>query len=584
MLDFRNVNTLWSSILVATFVKLGLKTAIICPGSRSTPLTVAFASNCDVETIPILDERSAAFFALGKAKKTHLPTALVCTSGTAGANFYPAIIEAKESRIPLILLTADRPQELRNCHAGQTIDQIKLYGNYPNWYTELAISEANMEMLSYLRQNIIHAWERSLFPSAGVVHLNLPFREPLAPLAQPEVQARSANFPTEDFFSHLKFTDFSQSNYSIKQLPDFDRGQGIIIAGLAEPKDPESYCKAIALIAEKLNFPVLAEALSPLRNYAALNPNLIVTYDLILRNTNISQQLKPKIIIQVGELPTSKILRQWLQQLNITRYIIESSSENLDPLHSNTIHLRSSAIAFAHNLNIKPNNQVNDQYLQQWLNLDLQARNAIADKMKPLDLLYEGKVSWLLSQHLPDQTPLFIANSMSVRNVEFFWQPNNKKIRPYFSRGANGIDGTLSTALGISDRNQSSVLLTGDLALLHDTNGFLIKNKFQGHLTIIVINNNGGGIFNMLPIAPFDPPFEEYFVTPQDIDLYQLCTTYGVEHKFIDSWQHLIPLLNSLPTKGIRVLEIPTNGKADAYWLQTNLREIAENLNLDNRQ
>ena len=441
-----------------------------------------------------------------------------------------------------------------------------------------------MEMLSYLRQNIVQAWERSLYPNAGVVHLNLPFREPLAPLAQPEIQALEVNFPTEDFFSHLRLTSFAQANYFIEQIPDFSVGQGIIIAGLAEPKDPEAYCQAIALLAEKLNFPVLAEALSPLRNYATLNPNLIVTYDLILRNKTISQQLKPQIIIQIGELPTSKVLRKWLQQLNITRYIIESSSENLDPLHGNTIHLRSSAIAFAHNLNPKPNNQVNEQYVRQWLNLDLQARNTIADNLKPLDILYEGKVSWLLSQHLPAQTPLFIANSMSVRNVEFFWQPNNRKIKPYFSRGANGIDGTLSTALGISDRNQSSVLLTGDLALLHDTNGFLVRNKFQGHLTIIVINNNGGGIFNMLPIAPFEPPFEEYFATPQEIDLCQLCITYRVEHKLIDNWQQLIALVNSLPTKGIRVLEIPTNRKADAYWLQTNLRKIAENLNLDNRQ
>jgi len=563
-------------------VKLGLKTAIICPGSRCTPLTVAFANNCDLEKIPILDERSAAFFALGKSKQTHLPTVLVCTSGTAGANFYPAIIEATESRIPLIVLTADRPQELRNCHAGQTIDQIKLYGNYPNWYTELAIPEVNREMLSYLRQNVIQAWERSLHPSSGVVHLNLPFREPLAPIAQPEVQARSAHFPKKDFFSHIKITNFAQANYVVEQIPDFSLGKGIIIAGLAEPKDPESYCKAIALLAEKLNFPVFAEALSPLRNYADLNPNLIVTYDLILRNKTIAQQLQPEIILQLGELPTSKILRSWLKQLNIPRYIIESSSENFDPLHSKTIHLRSSAIALANNLNPKPNNQINDRYLQQWLNLDLQARNAIAKKMKPLDTLYEGKVSWLLSQHLPAQTPLFIANSMSVRNAEFFWQPNNKKIQPYFSRGANGIDGTLSTALGISDRNQNAVLLTGDLALLHDTNGFLIRNKFQGHLTIIVINNNGGGIFNMLPIAPFNPPFEEYFATPQKVDFSHLCITYGVEHKLIDNWQQLVDLLDLRPSKGIRVLEIPTNRKDDTDWLQKNLREMSQNLNLGN--
>ena len=181
-LDFRNINTLWSSIIVETLSRLGLTTAVICPGSRSTPLTLAFASHPDIETIPILDERSAAFFALGIAKRTHLPTALICTSGTAGANFYPAVIEAKESQVPLLIFTADRPPELRNCHAGQTLDQVKLYGNYCNWYTELSVPSAEIKMLSYLRQTIITAWDNTLVPYQGVVHLNCPFREPLYPI------------------------------------------------------------------------------------------------------------------------------------------------------------------------------------------------------------------------------------------------------------------------------------------------------------------------------------------------------------------------------------------------------------------
>jgi 2-succinyl-5-enolpyruvyl-6-hydroxy-3-cyclohexene-1-carboxylate synthase len=189
MIDFRNLNSLWASIIVETFNCVGLTTAVVCPGSRSTPLTLAFAQHQKIDTIPILDERSAAFFALGKAKQLHSPVVLVCTSGTAGANFYPAAIEAKESRVPLIILTADRPPELRHCHAGQTIDQIKLYGNYPNWQTELALPEAELTMLRYLRQNIIHAWECAVFPYPGVVHLNIPFREPLAPTIEPEIVA-----------------------------------------------------------------------------------------------------------------------------------------------------------------------------------------------------------------------------------------------------------------------------------------------------------------------------------------------------------------------------------------------------------
>jgi 2-succinyl-5-enolpyruvyl-6-hydroxy-3-cyclohexene-1-carboxylate synthase len=195
--------------------------------------------------------------------------------------------------------------------------------------------------------------------------------------------------------------------------------------------------------------------------------------------------------------------------------------------------------------------------------------------MTTMSQLFEGKAAWLLSQTLPPTTPLFIANSMPVRDVEFFWTPNNTGVQPFFNRGANGIDGTLSTALGIAQRNQSSVMLTGDLALLHDTNGFLLKNKFVGHLTIVLINNNGGGIFEMLAISKFDPPFEEFFATPQDINFAQLCVTYGVEHQLIQSWEQLRQLLNPLPSKGIRVLELRTDRKADASWRQEYLGKFA---------
>jgi 2-succinyl-5-enolpyruvyl-6-hydroxy-3-cyclohexene-1-carboxylate synthase len=196
--------------------------------------------------------------------------------------------------------------------------------------------------------------------------------------------------------------------------------------------------------------------------------------------------------------------------------------------------------------------------------------------MTELNQMFEGKAAWLLSQILPFETPLFVANSMPVRDVEFFWKPNNSAIQPFFNRGANGIDGTLSTALGIAHRNRSSVMLTGDLALLHDTNGFLISNKFTGHLTIVLINNNGGGIFEMLPISKFEPPFEDFFATPQNVNFAQLCQTYNVEHELINSWEHLQQRLNPLPTKGIRVLELRTNRKIDAKWRQENLTKFAD--------
>ena len=566
-IDFRNLNTVWTSVLVETLYRCGMNVAVICPGSRSTPLAIAFARHPHIDAIAILDERSAAFFALGRAKKTGLPTALVCTSGTAGVNFYPAVVEAKESSIPLIILTADRPPELRHCHAGQTIDQIKLYGNLPNWYCELALPEAEVGMLAYLRQNMIHAWEQSLFPIPGIVHINLPFREPLAPVVQPEIAALKTQFSTSEFFSKVDYCLSDNSN-TVLPLDSWQGKSGIIIAGLAQPQDPQTYVKAIASLSKRLFFPVLAEALSPVRNYAELNPYLISTYDAILRqNANVSEMM-PEVVIQVGELPTSKQLRKWLSNIAVERWIIDPRSDNFDPLHGKTIHIRSSIDRLKYSHDLDTNNNPT-QFCQRWCRLETQTRNKIDSTLESLNTIYEGKAAWLISRSLPPGTPIFFANSMSVRNAEYFWQPNNTQIVPYFSRGANGIDGTLSTALGIaySDRG---ILLTGDLALLHDTNGFLIHQKFRGHLTIVVINNNGGGIFEMLPIADF-AEFEEYFATPQSVNIARLCAAYDVEHIKIETWQQLKELLSNLPTSGIRVLELVCDRAVDAVWLKSNL-------------
>ncbi|HYX13425.1 MAG TPA: 2-succinyl-5-enolpyruvyl-6-hydroxy-3-cyclohexene-1-carboxylic-acid synthase [Nostoc sp.] len=575
---YKNVNQLWAYILTETLKRLGLTCAIICPGSRSTPLAIAFAQQApEIEAISILDERSAAFFALGQAKATSRPVVLVCTSGTAGANFYSAVIEASYSRVPLLLLTTDRPPELRDCHSGQTVDQLRLYGNYPNWQTELALPSADLGMLAYLRQTVIHSWERAQTPTKGPVHLNIPFRDPLAPLPDgTDLSYLRSQFHPEDFFAGITPLPIPYSLLPIpQQWKECDRG--VIIAGVAQPSQPEEYCKAIAQLSQTLKWPVLAEGLSPVRNYAELNPYLISTYDLILRNQQLAKQLTPEMVIQVGEMPTSKELRTWIDATQPRRWIIDKSNQNLDPLHGRTTHLRISV----EDIKAEERNlSLSSDYLQEWCNAEAKVRLVVDQTMGKIDEIIESKAAWLISQILPPGTPLFIANSMPVRDVEYFWKPNNLGVRSYFNRGANGIDGTLSTALGIAHRQQSSVMLTGDLALLHDTNGFLIRNKFVGHLTILLINNNGGGIFEMLPIAKFDPPFEEFFGTPQDIDFAQLCATYNVQHELITSWQQLQQKLNPLPTTGIRVLELQTNRKLDAKWRQDNLRKFAGDIGI----
>ncbi|OBQ41956.1 MAG: 2-succinyl-5-enolpyruvyl-6-hydroxy-3-cyclohexene-1-carboxylate synthase, partial [Aphanizomenon flos-aquae WA102] len=360
-LTFNNLNQIWSYVFTETLKRLGLNCAVICPGSRSTPLTVAFVQQIPViEVIPILDERSAAFFALGQAKATGKPVVLVCTSGTAGANFYPAVIEARESRVPLLILTTDRPAELRNCHSGQTIDQVKLYGNYPNWQTELATPSLDMGMLSYLRQTVIHAWECCQFPNSGAVHLNIPFRDPLAPIPD----GTDFTLDVEDFFGGIVSTPLPITNY---QLPITNYQKGIIIAGVAQGQNPDQYCRAIANLCQTLQWPVLAEGLSPVRNYANLNPYLISTYDLILRNQQLAKELTPEIVIQIGEMPTSKELRNWLIITNPQRWLIDKCDQNLDPIHGKTTHLR---ISITEIENLKFKNLEENKYLQKWCTVE----------------------------------------------------------------------------------------------------------------------------------------------------------------------------------------------------------------------
>ena len=563
-LDFRNVNALWSSVLVETLFRLGVTTAVVCPGSRSGPLTTAFAQHPEIEAVPILDERSAAFFALGRGKITGVPVALVCTSGTAGANFYPAVIEARESRVPLLVLTADRPPELRHCHSGQTIDQQKLYGNYPSWYAELSLPSEEMDQLRYLRQTVVQAVARSRFPFSAAVHLNIPFRDPLAP-TQHSIQRKLSDF--DGFFSHLvpPVSPTVQQPLPWETWKSSDRG--FIIAGVDQPLEAEKYCRAIAHLSNLLGWVVLAEGLSPVRNYAHLIPNLVSTYDFILRDTETANTLTPEMVIQIGTFPTSKTLRSWLSEMPLS-WVIETAGENVDPLHQKTIPLRMTLFdIFQFSDSFPPLSS----YQQQWLSLEKKTRETIDHKLTHTDELIEPKIPWLLSQTLPEQTPIFIANSLPVRDVEWFWQPNVRKIYPLFNRGANGIDGTLSTAMGIAHQGKEAVCLTGDLALLHDTNGFLIRQKLQGHLTIILVNNNGGGIFEMLPISEFENVFEDFFATPQNLDLASLCTTYGIEYQLISNWEQLVSQLSQLPKTGIRLLEICTKRDQSAKW-RKNLR------------
>lgn len=578
-MDFTNRNTLWASVLAETLVRVGVTEVAICPGSRSTPLTIALARHPQLAAVPMLDERSAAFFALGAARRSHRPVAVVCTSGTAGANFFPAVIEARESGVPLLLLTADRPPELRDCAAGQAIDQLKLFGTYPVWQVELALPEPRFELLCYLRQTIAQAAQRAM-TGPGPVHLNIPLRDPLPPLPEPEIASELAalevSWDAEEFFGHLQpvrrpiALPLSQWREFWKLARSTQRG--VIVAGPAQPPDRDAYCAAVGRLARSLGWPVLAEGLSPLRNAGALNPHLVAHYDLLLRDRSLAERLRPTCVLRLGGLPISKTLRLWLMETNAPQWVLDGGDRNLDPLHGRTRSIQGAIELWR---TTEPDAPESD-YLHQWLEGDQAIHHHIKTTLVDEPRLLESKVAWLLPQVLPDHTPLFICNSMPVRDVEYFWGINDRKIQPFFNRGANGIDGSLSTAIGLAHYNQPTVMLTGDLALLHDTNGLLARRHLQGSLTILLINNDGGGIFEMLPVAKFDPPFEEFFGTPQSVDFAGLCMSYGVSHRFITDWADLQQSLSQLPPLGIQVLELPCDRKQDSQWRQQFFRSIAQ--------
>jgi 2-succinyl-5-enolpyruvyl-6-hydroxy-3-cyclohexene-1-carboxylate synthase len=554
-LDFRNTNALWCSVLAETLVRRGVAQAVISPGSRSTPLTMALVQNEGIEAIPVLDERSAAFFALGLAKQTRKPVVLVCTSGTAGANYFPAVIEAHESGVPLIVITADRPPEMRDCASGQTIDQQKLFGGFVKFYHELAVPEASVAMLRYLRQTVAHAVERTA--AGGPVHLNAPFRDPLPPIADATAQ-ELAGEDWAAFFAHL---DAPAS--VVKQIVAWSTQatRGVIVAG------PGTDAASVNTLVKTTSWPVLADVLSSVRHQSV---EVVAAYDVILRNAELARVLTPDVVLCLGGWPTSKVLRSWVEAGGAEIWLVAEGEANRDALHGRTRFIQAEVSALS--VMVKP---VDATYTQAWRGAEDMAAKSLADGLKAEKTLVEPQVTATLAAHLPEGTPLFVANSMPVRDLEYFWPANARGVKVFFSRGANGIDGTLSTALGVAHGNVPTVLLTGDLALLHDTNGFLSVPQLRGSLTIVLVNNGGGGIFNHLPVSQFNPPFEKYWATPQSVDFAKLCAAYGVAHVVVNDVVQLSALVAELPVTGVRVLEVCTERARDAAFRKKLFADVA---------
>jgi 2-succinyl-5-enolpyruvyl-6-hydroxy-3-cyclohexene-1-carboxylate synthase len=410
-----------------------------------------------------------------------------------------------------------------------------------------------------------------VLPQPGVVHLNVPFRDPLVPIDNGVVASMKAEV-NEAFFAHLEPSAFGgMAESKVWQRPTTTRG--LIVAGPEMSRDPGRYAEIVSDLSASLGWPILADGVSPLRSFPTKEAAVIGSYDTILRNEKKARDLVPRYVLCLGSWPTSKVLRGWLEQSGAEIVLVTERMDNRDCLHGRTRHMRVPVETLASN----PKKTVDTTYARLWREADDAMSSALRETERP-HANFEGDIAPALARSLPGGTPMYVASSMAIRDVEYFWPVSDQGVRMYFNRGANGIDGTLSTALGIAHGNKPSVLLTGDLAFLHDSNGLMLRKKFVGSLTVVLINNNGGGIFEHLPVAQFNPPFEEYFATPQSVDFANLCAANQVEHVAVRDLAHLSELTLKLPLQGIRVLEITTDRKRDAAFRKKLFTQAAAKL------
>ena len=500
--------------------RCGVREACTSPGSRSTPLVLSLAREPRIRATSHLDERCGGFFALGIAKASGVPAVLACTSGTAAANYAPAVIEAREARVPLLVLTADRPPELRDLGAGQTIDQVKLYGTAAKWFLEVDDAPATPQRVRWLRQLACRAFWTALDGRPGPVHLNFSLREPLVldePLpddgsgraggrpwvTRPRVLAQPAPALIDGLAAELEA-----------------RPRALVVAGRAE-RDPELGA-ALAGLADRLALPLLAEPLSGARR----GPAAIAHYDALLRDAGFATGHAPELVLRFGDLPTSKPLRQWLHGLDVLQIAFDPEGAWQDPGGAVGTIAAADPRAALEAVAARLRGRADAGWLDGWRAADRAAARAIAETLTPAGLS-EPRVAAELGALVPAEATVLVASSMPVRDAETFFPARPDPPRVLSNRGANGIDGTVSTAFGVAAASPGPVVaLVGDVALAHDVGGLLAASRLGLKLTIVLLDNDGGGIFSFLPVSREGADFEEHVATPHGLDFAHAAALY----------------------------------------------------------
>ncbi len=553
-----------------------VREVVICPGSRSTPLILAFSKDERFRTWILYDERSAAFFALGNGKSSLIPSALVSTSGTAAANFLPAIVEAKLSRVPLIAITADRPPESRDFGAPQTIDQVRIYGSYAKFFQDMPTAEHEVPSLSRYSQLVgARASYIAQTVPRGPVHVNFSFREPIL-----SAEDLMADFESSPHLLITRVRTTPEKKDVIEALKEINDGsKGAIVVGPGK-YDRDQLCDKLSQLSGLLGWPILGDPLANLRNEKAPF-GLVRCYEYLLRNKSFRESNLPEWMIQVGSVPTSKELNAFTE--NARKIILDDAvGEWRDPGFSvcNMIYGDFEISLSIINEALR-NFRAQTEWLDSWREADDKASKAVDQLMERIDQPFEGKLFHHLSKILKPSSPLtvVVGNSMPVRDLDAFFLDGDKNIELVANKGANGIDGVVSTAMGVSALEGNVLLIIGDISFYHDMNGLLASRLNDLKATIIVVNNKGGGIFSFLPQHSLLPEqlYEKLFGMPHDLDFSGVKTIYGGKYYRVDKWETFDQAFSgSLESEGLKIIEfIALDREANLDMHRSTFQDIA---------
>jgi 2-succinyl-5-enolpyruvyl-6-hydroxy-3-cyclohexene-1-carboxylate synthase len=564
-MDPTNANTALASAFAEELARGGLRLAVISPGSRSTPLAVALWRQPEIEVSVIVDERSAGFFALGAAQASGEPVALLCTSGTALVNYHPAIAEANESAIPLLVLSADRPPELRGIGAGQTIDQIKTFGSSVRWFCEVGTHEADDEGLLHYRSVACRAMAKARGEiRPGPVHLNLPWREPLAPVPVEGAVTASDPLALEGRdgrpLTAVTRTDLEPSTFLLDEVANHLRGaeNGVIIAG--RQRDLELRYP-LAHLAKISGFPILADPTSQLRCGPHNRSHVVASYDLLLRDEGFAGSVVPDLVLRFGEMPTSKPLRAWVASSGADQIVVDPYGGWNEPSRRAAAILRADptelASGWAARLE-RPERPAPER----WLNAEAAAQRALGEAFEESGELTEPALHRALGEAHRDGDLVYTSSSMPIRDQEAFLAAGENDVLFLSNRGANGIDGLISSGIGAARASgRPTTIVVGDLGLLHDIGGLAALREVSTPVRIVVIDNAGGGIFHFLPQEAALPrdEFEALLGTPRGVDVAKAAALFDVPHRRLGSLADLPGALAA----GTGLIEVRTDRKTN---------------------